>query len=356
MLEKCHRSVLSQSVVANHIFVADGFPRKELDSWQAEHFILPFAHRDYGGTPRALAALSAFQRGSDVVCFLDADNWYTPDHLKEMLALYQQTKADVCISHRQLYTVDEKQMPLSAEEDVLEDFADTNCLWMTRAVLPILPSWIYMGPRLSACGDFIFYQEIKAAGLKVARGTKATVCYRTRWKGHYEKANLTPPPDAETDDVTAITCAWCRALPEQEAQELRGLFLSKLEAFGLDTITSINDGYLDLPDGIALETMTVEHNYSVDGKTAFHVPKSFFPDKLAYSGVVLGIAAMDDKTLQGTLTYDAPIELNDYYYMEIEIPWTRKDYNLKFTLDAGEQRTLKIAWWVKPFSWEKIHD
>lgn len=361
MLKKCHQSVLDQTVNAKHIFAADGNPRKELDKWDAEHFILPYSHNDYGGTPRALAALSAFQRGSDAICFLDADNWYTPGHVQEMLKLHTQSGADICITCRQLYTVSGEKIHLSAEEDMLDNFADTNSLWMTKAAMPLLSSWIFMGSELSACGDFIFYQEIKASGLKIAREKKQTVCYQTRWKGHYEKAGLTPPENAETKDTTASTCAWFRNLPGRERETLRRLFRSNLDIFKLEKITVIDDAYIRIPDGIALQKMNCEQTYEVSDHTTFHIPKEFFPDTLAFSGVVMGITAMDDWTLDGTFThrgqefkltedYNSEPKNNEYYF-EHTIDWTRIDYNMKFELNSDYDRKYKIVWWIEPFTW-----
>src|SRR4029453_5901166 len=41
LLERCHRSVRQQTVSCEHIMVADGFPRPELDSWPVRHIKLP---------------------------------------------------------------------------------------------------------------------------------------------------------------------------------------------------------------------------------------------------------------------------------------------------------------------------
>ena len=41
VLDQCHRSVMEQSVPADHVLVADGAARQELDTWTVNHVILP---------------------------------------------------------------------------------------------------------------------------------------------------------------------------------------------------------------------------------------------------------------------------------------------------------------------------
>ena len=92
-LRQCHESVRAQSVPCLHVLVADGHRRRRINHWQAEHVRLPRSHGDIGSTPRLIGSYHAIGLGVDAVAFLDADNWYGPDHIANLLAEMDQHQA-----------------------------------------------------------------------------------------------------------------------------------------------------------------------------------------------------------------------------------------------------------------------
>ena len=87
-LRKCYESVLSQGTKADHFFIADGFPNPELMSWDIKHISLSESHQDNGNTPRGIGAILATAEGYDFIAFLDADNWFHPNHINSMIELW----------------------------------------------------------------------------------------------------------------------------------------------------------------------------------------------------------------------------------------------------------------------------
>jgi glycosyltransferase involved in cell wall biosynthesis len=84
-LRRCHDSVMAQTRACTHFMVADGFARDEIDDWDVQHIRLPLGHADFGNTPRCLGALSALNQGFDGFAYLDADNWYHPEHAESLV-------------------------------------------------------------------------------------------------------------------------------------------------------------------------------------------------------------------------------------------------------------------------------
>src|SRR6478752_6087165 len=85
MLQRCHNSVKTQIGDVTHFMISDGKPHPDVDFWDGVvHIKLP-NHNDYGDTPRGVGAALAAAEGYDAICFLDADNWYEPDHIRNML-------------------------------------------------------------------------------------------------------------------------------------------------------------------------------------------------------------------------------------------------------------------------------
>src|SRR5262249_4891479 len=96
VLAKCRDSVRNQTYACTHVLVADGHPQRQMAHADALHIVLPLAHHDNGNTARMIGAMSAVNRGFHAIAFLDADNWYEPDHVARMVALHRRTAADVC--------------------------------------------------------------------------------------------------------------------------------------------------------------------------------------------------------------------------------------------------------------------
>ncbi len=150
-LRQCHESVLAQTHPCRHFMVADGFANEAVAGWDLSHTVLPRAHADYGNTPRAVGALQAHTEGYDAVAFLDADNWFYPEHIAAMVRLHQETGAVVCTATRTLHRLDGSLMFVDRESDG-DKHADTNCMFFTRALFKLLPLWVMMPIQMSTTG------------------------------------------------------------------------------------------------------------------------------------------------------------------------------------------------------------
>ena len=102
-LQKCHDSVVAQTHPCTQIFIADGAPQDVVSRFDAQHIVLGANHGDYGDTPRAVGSVSAVSQGFDAIAWLDADNWYEPNHIESLIDLHRKQDAAVCTSSRMIY-------------------------------------------------------------------------------------------------------------------------------------------------------------------------------------------------------------------------------------------------------------
>jgi hypothetical protein len=218
LLAQCHESVRAQTHPCTHILVADGHPAPFVQSWAVQHIVLPRAHRDYGDTPRAIGSFSAVSQGFDAIAYLDADNWYAPDHIQAMVDLHLQARASVCVASRSLHRLDGSVLSPVGERGDGIDGVDTSCLFLTAAAYRVVPVWSLVPRRLHAIGDRVVWSAVRALGFRVARRLPATVRYRTSFRIHYEELGEAPPPGAK--DHAPITAAkkWWRELPAEERE------------------------------------------------------------------------------------------------------------------------------------------
>lgn len=207
VLAKCHDSVRNQTYACTHVLVADGHLQRQIADADTLHIVLPAAHLDNGNTPRMIGAVSAVNQGFHAIAFLDADNWYEPNHVAQMVALHRRTAADVCTSGRMIVREDGSPMFVDWESNG-HDFTDTSCLWLTGRALSLIPLWGMMPPQAGPIGDRVFWQAIVNQGASRAHDPTPTVAFRTRYRYHYEQAGEPPPVDAKSNEMVRDCIEW----------------------------------------------------------------------------------------------------------------------------------------------------
>ncbi len=132
ILKRAHDSVVAQTVSCTHYMVADGHARDEVDTWTVRHIRLPGEHGNNGNTPRAIGSLDAVGLGFDAIAFLDADDWYEPDHIEGLLAHHRETGANLLTRGRVIHAIDGSVMLPEGERGDGTETADTSTLLFTR--------------------------------------------------------------------------------------------------------------------------------------------------------------------------------------------------------------------------------
>ena len=212
VLLQCHQSVLAQQVQADHYMVSDGFPNPKVDKWKVEHIKLSRPHSDNGNTPRGIGSLLAQNEGYDFVSYLDADNWFHPNHLSSLLALYEKTKSCVLSSFRTFHTLDGLDMKITeTQEDQLEHI-DTSCYLLHKDAFELLPLWTQMHKRLSPICDRIFFAAIKHRRLPIRSTGQPTVAFRSQYASHYQHARLDIPENAKTSSEFSDTLNFLKSV------------------------------------------------------------------------------------------------------------------------------------------------
>ena len=203
-LERCMQSVATQEYAATHFLVADGKAKQHLTDFNIQHVILPGPHRDYGNTPRCIGALSAINKGHNAICFLDADNWYEPNHIEEAMKIkLDKIETDVVTSLRRIILPENIEVPADPDE-INHNHVDTSCMALFEEAFSILPLWATMTPELSSIGDRVIFSTMKYRKFKIEYTNKKTVNYSSAYKYHYQKAGLVPPPDAYELDLSGL--------------------------------------------------------------------------------------------------------------------------------------------------------
>lgn len=202
-LERSIDSVRDQTVACTHILVADGVPMDLSRHEHVQHIQLGHNHVDYGGTPRAIGSVSAMTQGFDAIAYLDADNWYLPQHLEELVTLHRQSKAALCTSARTLHRLDGTALGPCNQVDG-QNFVDTNCLFLTRKAFRLIPVWWTMPAEFHAVGDVFFWFQAVEHGITRAHKHTPTVAFRTAYQWHYREFGEVPPEGARNTEDIAV--------------------------------------------------------------------------------------------------------------------------------------------------------
>ena len=207
-LRQCHDSVRAQSEPCLHVLVADGHPRKKINSWQAEHVRLPRSHGDIGSTPRLIGSYHAIGLGVDAVAFLDADNWYRPDHIASLLSEMDLHQADFVSSSRTLCRLDGTVMGSCPITDP-DQFIDTNAMLFGRGSFSLLHQWVLMPPYGHLIGDRIMLHHLKHSGLQRRHINQGSVFYRCAKEGLYRQMGENIPAGVQArPDYEASLRQW----------------------------------------------------------------------------------------------------------------------------------------------------
>lgn len=193
LLRQCHRSVRAQTLPCLHVLVADGRPRRRLRFWAAHHVTLPASHGDIGSTPRLIGAYHAIGLGVEAVAFLDADNWYAPDHIAGLMAARDREGAAFVSSSRLLCRLDGTPMGPCPLTDP-ERFIDTNCMLFGREAFPLLHHWVLMPDYGHLIGDRILLHHVRMTGVSRCHVPATTVRYRCGKAGLYRQMGQPVPP------------------------------------------------------------------------------------------------------------------------------------------------------------------
>jgi hypothetical protein len=200
-LLRCHTSVVQQTHACDHLMVADGHPADCVDAWNIRHIVLDKEHADFGCTPRCIGAVAAITLGYDAVGFLDADNWFAPDHVETCVATLSDNASEAAFASRHLISPDGRLLHVEEVDESTQSTADTSCHFVSAKAAFSLPWWGLMPPRvMPACDRFVF-GLIKARNLKTAWTGRKTVYYETNYASHFGAAGMSAPADTHDHHV-----------------------------------------------------------------------------------------------------------------------------------------------------------
>ncbi|MBV8781089.1 MAG: glycosyltransferase family 2 protein [Phycisphaerae bacterium] len=233
VLQHCHDSVRTQTFACTHFMIADGQSQAEVFGWECQHLVLPQSHDDNGNTPRAIGSLSAMNQGFDAIAYLDADNWFYPNHIEAMIRLQRKTSAAVCTATRSIHRADRSLMYIDRRESDGKKHVDTSCLFLTSAAYRLLPLWAMMPKQLGPICDSIFWQAINARRLATAHHPEPTVAFQTQYAAHYTDIGERAPDGTKSnDDSTGRATRWWHSLPEDVRADWQ-IYLSGSEVASL---------------------------------------------------------------------------------------------------------------------------
>jgi glycosyltransferase involved in cell wall biosynthesis len=219
VLARCIDSVRAQTIATDHLLVADGFPQDWIDQAGVRHLRLDRSHADWGDTPRGIGCLLGVAEGYDAIALLDADCWLEPDHVELSLATAaKHPSADFIVA------VIINRRPDGSAFDVPqaphEEHVDTNAFFFLPRAYRALALWLHIPSAISAAGDRVFYQGVKALGLRFAVNPRPTTNYVCTWASVYALINEEPPAGAKPNPDYSIMQSWLRELTEAQHAEL----------------------------------------------------------------------------------------------------------------------------------------
>lgn len=230
LIERCLASVRAQTMAAQHIVVADGHGQDWLDAAGVRHIRLDRSHADYGNTPRSIGGQLAAAEGFDGIAFLDADNWFEPDHIATCVEALARENSDYVSAQRYWVRMDGTRMPVHVAEDDDWSHVDTNCFFLGTGAFHSIPRWGLMPKPMAMWCDRFYLASLRQEGLREARTAHPTVNYLCTWKNVFQSISEEPPAYAKDGVPIERMLTWLRSLRPADfisAQRLSGCDLQR---------------------------------------------------------------------------------------------------------------------------------
>lgn len=183
-LQQAINSVREQTYSCRHYIFIDGEQafKNEFYIKGAEVCQLPVCTGGNGMMNGGIVAASAFLVQEDMICWLDDDNWFEPNHIEKLV----EAKGDKPYSYslRSLRNFDGSLFANDDFESIGHhgSFIDLNCYLMNRNIaVQIAPLWYKTTGELMI-GDRFVYQALKENNLESACSGLYTLNYRLNEK------------------------------------------------------------------------------------------------------------------------------------------------------------------------------
>lgn len=222
-LERCIDSVRSQTHACDHLLVADGHAQDWVDGVGVRHLRLDRGHADYGNTPRSIGGQLAVAEGYDAIAFLDADNWFEPEHVQTCIDVAERSGADYVAARRHFVRADGSRMPVRIGEDESGAHVDTNCFFLLFGAFHSIPRWLLMPKPMAIWCDRFYLSSLREEGLKEARTAQATVNYLCTWADVFHSIGEEPPAYAKLGLPRERLLQWARRLQPDDLATVRRL-------------------------------------------------------------------------------------------------------------------------------------
>jgi hypothetical protein len=185
-LEKCHHSVSHQTYPVRHFFIGDGLVQDWIDGLDAEHIKLSKTHGNYGDTPRLIGLQALNSLDFDMATFLDADNWFCPNHIETSVKLHIKTQANIITSRRKFYDLSGSILMGYLLHPDSNTFTDMNCMFITKdAFAEMITAFFSIPDHAHSIDDRIIWRGLRKSGISIAHSNSRTVCYRLKNRRNY---------------------------------------------------------------------------------------------------------------------------------------------------------------------------
>jgi hypothetical protein len=203
-LMQAHASVKSQTVEARHILVCDGAAPARIPDFLGTHIVLPRSHGDDGNTPRLIGCFNAITAyDADAIAFLDASDWYYPDHLGSLTAIATSTQIDVVSSARMLHRPDGTPITKCPAVDGQHRISP-SCLLLLRPAFAHLIAWVLQGQNTEADAGLDLWRRLQSSGSRMAFVDRPSVAHRVHGSGSGDVARAAPLSGALTVENPGI--------------------------------------------------------------------------------------------------------------------------------------------------------
>jgi len=194
-IKQAHESVMNQTYPATHYVFAHGKDcwnevEDHLDAMQeienVQMVYLPRANGSGGLAMAPVFAMAPYAIKEDIICYLDDDNWYEPDHVETMVKMIEEHDLGWAYSLRKIvdnegnFICDDNCESLGCVKNTSGHYLVDNSCYVVRSEVARKYSHAWYVPFVS---DRSFQAALMVAKIKTGTTGKHTVNYRLSTDG-----------------------------------------------------------------------------------------------------------------------------------------------------------------------------
>lgn len=199
-IRQSHKSLLNQQNVSlEHIIVANGAPKKEIDELDVLHLILPEQVDTFGQSAWSIGSVVGVSRGAFAVAYLPVRTEFKPDHLQKMIHMSLAYDVDLCFAHNKITDSKNNTLRFNVYSGNMAIHCDAilSTFFLRKGALNLIRLWSVIPDGAWYYSTGLFRSALLAQHMKQQKSPSVTTVVKAKDAYAFQSGNISVPEDED---------------------------------------------------------------------------------------------------------------------------------------------------------------